>query len=189
MMVRPPDDGPGPPRAQLLGSLMPLIGSLARRHRGHGTAELEDLEQEGALAALRAIDRYDPSLGVPLSTYAHTEIEGAIRRLTRLSRVTRVTRLLESDLPEAPESSAPLEAAEDLAAFERAYHALPPFERLLLSCLYGLEGHEAETEGRIARRLGVDFNAIRAAHRRCRRLLGCAAKESPENPNRLRLIA
>lgn len=66
-------------RAELAERFMPLVRSIARRydHRGE---PLEDLVQVGAIGLLKAIDRFDPERGVPLSGYATPTITGEIRR-------------------------------------------------------------------------------------------------------------
>jgi len=56
-------------RDRLVASMLPLVRRIARRHRGNGCT-LADLEQEGHLGLLAAIDRFDPDRGVRLATYA-----------------------------------------------------------------------------------------------------------------------
>ena len=56
-------------RDRLVVSMLPLVRRIARRHRGNGCT-LADLEQEGQLGLLAAIDRFDPERGVRLATYA-----------------------------------------------------------------------------------------------------------------------
>ena len=56
-------------RDRLVASMLPLVRRIARRHRGNGCT-VADLEQEGHLGLLAAIDRFDPDRGVRLATYA-----------------------------------------------------------------------------------------------------------------------
>jgi RNA polymerase sigma factor (sigma-70 family) len=56
-------------RERLIGRLLPLVSSLARRFRAEGLDQT-DLIQEGIVGLLRALDRYDPERGVPFAAYA-----------------------------------------------------------------------------------------------------------------------
>jgi RNA polymerase sigma-B factor len=60
----------------------PLVRSIARRYAGRGMAH-DDLLQTGYLGLIQAVDRYDPSRGVPLRAYAARTIEGEIMHLFR----------------------------------------------------------------------------------------------------------
>jgi RNA polymerase primary sigma factor len=56
-------------REQLIDRLLPLVSSLARRFRTEGLDQT-DLIQEGIVGLLRALERYDPTRGVPFAAYA-----------------------------------------------------------------------------------------------------------------------
>jgi RNA polymerase sigma factor (sigma-70 family) len=56
-------------REQLIGRLLPLVSSLARRFRTEGLDQT-DLIQEGIVGLLRALNRYDAHRGVPFAAYA-----------------------------------------------------------------------------------------------------------------------
>jgi RNA polymerase sigma-B factor len=75
--------GAGDPHARelLVERLMPMVQRLARSYPGH--EHTEDLVQVAALGLAKAIDRYDPSRGVPLRGYAVPTIMGEIRRYRR----------------------------------------------------------------------------------------------------------
>ena len=66
-------------RDLLVEELMPLVRALARRYAGRGE-QLDDLIQVGAIGLIKAIDRFDPSRGVELTTYAIPTIVGEIKR-------------------------------------------------------------------------------------------------------------
>jgi RNA polymerase sigma-B factor len=69
-------------REQLVMRHTGLVRSIARRYSGRGLAQ-EDIEQTGYVGLIQAVDRYDPSRGVPLRAYAARTIEGEIMHLFR----------------------------------------------------------------------------------------------------------
>jgi len=73
----------GPRRAavrdQLVTMHLPLVQHLARRYRERGEP-LEDLVQVGTIGLIKAVDRFDPSRGTELSTFATPTILGEIKR-------------------------------------------------------------------------------------------------------------
>ncbi|MGH2922221.1 MAG: SigB/SigF/SigG family RNA polymerase sigma factor [Gaiellaceae bacterium] len=66
-------------REQLIEQYMSLVRSLARRYSYRGE-QLDDLVQIGAIGLIKAIDRFDVSRGVELTTYATPNIIGEIKR-------------------------------------------------------------------------------------------------------------
>src|SRR5436853_4059009 len=66
-------------REALVERHLPLVRSLARRYAGRGEA-LEDIEQVGAIGLIKAIDRYELSRDVALTTYATPNVVGEIKR-------------------------------------------------------------------------------------------------------------
>jgi len=102
---------------------MRLVASIARRYRGLGLPA-EDVEQEGVVGLLEAIDRYDPSNGASFPTYAYWRIRQAIcHALTDRGRLLRVPKevverrrlIARSPLAEATGLS-PAQVAEALLA-------------------------------------------------------------------------
>jgi RNA polymerase nonessential primary-like sigma factor len=67
-----------------------LVISIASRYSGHGLS-LAELSQEGVLGLIRAIDKFDTSKGVRLSTYASYWIRQSVSRAVAVQ--TRVIRL------------------------------------------------------------------------------------------------
>lgn len=67
-------------RERLILEHMPQVRLIARRihDRLPETVSLEDLVSTGVVGLISAIDRYDPSHGVKLKTYAEYKIRGAI---------------------------------------------------------------------------------------------------------------
>ena len=66
-------------REALVERHLPLVRSLARRYAGRGES-LEDIEQVGAIGLIKAIDRYELSREVALTTYATPNVVGEIKR-------------------------------------------------------------------------------------------------------------
>ena len=66
-------------REELVQRHLPLVRSLARRYAGRGES-LEDIEQVGAIGLIKAIDRYELSRDVALTTYATPNVVGEIKR-------------------------------------------------------------------------------------------------------------
>jgi len=73
------EDGDPGAREVLVQRHLPLVRSLARRYAGRGES-LEDIEQVGAIGLLKAIDRYEMSREVALTTYATPNVVGEIKR-------------------------------------------------------------------------------------------------------------
>jgi RNA polymerase sigma factor (sigma-70 family) len=67
-------------REQAILSLAPIAHCIALHYckRLPRTVGLEDIEQEAMTGAIGAVDKFDPSLGVPLGAYAQRRIRGAI---------------------------------------------------------------------------------------------------------------
>jgi RNA polymerase primary sigma factor len=65
-------------RERLLVTQLGVIRSLAWRYRDLGLP-FDDLVQEGALAFVEAIDRYDPSRGAEFDAYARFRVRRALR--------------------------------------------------------------------------------------------------------------
>ena len=77
-------------RRTLIQSNGRLVISIASKYTGHGLT-LAELSQEGVLGLIRAIDKFDTSKGVRLSTYASYWIRQSVSRAVAVQ--TRVIRL------------------------------------------------------------------------------------------------
>ena len=87
---RPHKRGDRRSREQLVTSHLGLVRSVASRYRDLGLP-FDDLVQEGSLGLLEAIDRHDPSRGMPFDGYARFRIRRAIRNaLTDQARLIRL---------------------------------------------------------------------------------------------------
>ena len=66
-------------RNELVDSYAPLAEYFANRYRREGV-DHEDIRQVAKLALVRAVDRFDPSIGVAFSTFAGRTIDGELKR-------------------------------------------------------------------------------------------------------------
>ena len=68
-------------RAQLVEAFLPAIAAVTRVYRGRGQIERAELMQEGVVGLLRALERYDPSRGVPFWGYAAWWVRQAMQQV------------------------------------------------------------------------------------------------------------
>lgn len=66
-------------RDRLVAAHLPLAAHLARRFANRGEP-VEDLEQVAALALVKAVERFDPSRGLPFAAFAGPTIVGELKR-------------------------------------------------------------------------------------------------------------
>ena len=78
-------------RQELIDGNLRLVLSIVQRFSGRGE-NLDDLFQVGCIGLIKAIDRFDCTAGVQLSTYAVPMIIGEIRRYLRDNNAIRVSR-------------------------------------------------------------------------------------------------
>jgi RNA polymerase sigma factor (sigma-70 family) len=71
----------GRERDRLVDTFMPLIGSVARDYRGAPGIDRAELLQEGVVGLLRALERYDATLGTPFWAYASWWVRQAMQQL------------------------------------------------------------------------------------------------------------
>ena len=74
-------------REELVEAFLPLIAGVARVYRGSPTITRLELMQEGVVGLLRALERYDPTLGVPFWGYAAWWVRQAMQQL--IAELTR----------------------------------------------------------------------------------------------------
>ncbi len=78
-LARRAQEGDERARTTLIESHLRLVASVARRYLRPGLV-LGDLIQEGTIGLIRAVDKFDPTRGVRLSTYAVWWIRQSIER-------------------------------------------------------------------------------------------------------------
>ena len=128
-------------RDALVDSFVPLIGSMARRYRNSQGVDRNELMQEGVVGLLRALRRYDSSIG-PFWPYASWWVRQAMQRLVaeltrpvvlsdralrQLARIkdahrehVQVERMEPSSTELAARTGLTLRQVETLAALDRA---------------------------------------------------------------------
>jgi RNA polymerase sigma factor (sigma-70 family) len=74
-------DGDRDARGQLVEAFLPLVGSVARNYRNSPQITRNELMQEGVVGLLRALERFDPGLGVPFWGYAQWWVRQAMQQL------------------------------------------------------------------------------------------------------------
>lgn len=79
----PPDASDRPIPAEQVCRYMPMVTRLARRYHHRSGVELDDLIQVGAMGLIRAIRRFDPTMGHLFEAYASAIISGEIRHYLR----------------------------------------------------------------------------------------------------------
>ncbi|HXW77159.1 MAG TPA: sigma-70 family RNA polymerase sigma factor, partial [Candidatus Eremiobacteraceae bacterium] len=83
---------------------IPLVKQIAQSFV-RAVGQRDDLEQVGSLGLIKAVERFDPGLGVPFEAYARTIISGEIshylRDLAPVMRVPRWYRTLNRQMHEA----------------------------------------------------------------------------------------
>lgn len=78
-------------RKALAENHLPLVAAMVRRFPGYGR-EREELYQQGCVGLMKALARYDASLGTAFSTYAAAMILGEMRMLSRLDMPVHIPR-------------------------------------------------------------------------------------------------
>lgn len=83
-------------REVLIEKNLGLVHHIVRRFAGRGY-EMEDLFQIGTIGLMKAIDKFDLTLGLKFSTYAVPMITGEIRRFLRDDGPVKVSRTIKEN--------------------------------------------------------------------------------------------
>ncbi len=96
VLIAKSQDGDKKARELLIEKNLGLVHHIVRRFAGRGY-ELEDLFQIGVIGLIKAIDKFDLSLGLKFSTYAVPMITGEIKRFLRDDGPLKVSRTLKEN--------------------------------------------------------------------------------------------
>lgn len=80
-------------RNEIIESNLGLVHSCCKKFKGKGI-EYDDLYMAGCVGLIKAVDKFDPTLGYQLSTYAVPVILGEIKKLFREGGTVKVSRSL-----------------------------------------------------------------------------------------------
>jgi RNA polymerase sporulation-specific sigma factor len=95
-LVKAAHEGDMQARNTLVEENLGLVWSIVKRFYGRGY-EPEDLFQVGSVGLIKAIDKFDISLGLQFSTYAVPVITGEIKRFLRDDGMVKVSRSLKEN--------------------------------------------------------------------------------------------
>jgi len=108
-------------KESIVKEYLPLISRLAREIKSNlpHNVELDDLIQEGTIALLQAIDKYDPRYGATFKTYVYTRIKGAM--IDYLRKLDYLPKNVRQDIKRLD---------NQIADFYSRYQRLPTYEEL-----------------------------------------------------------
>lgn len=95
-LIKQAHEGDKEARELLVMENVGLIWSIIKRFSGRGY-DMEDLYQIGCIGLIKAIDKFDESFDVKLSTYAVPMITGEIRRFMRDDGMIKVSRKIKEN--------------------------------------------------------------------------------------------
>ena len=174
LLARYQRDGDAAAREELVRRMMPLVRRVATSYgaRGHG----DDLEQVAALGLFKAIERYDPSFGVPLRTYAIPTMFGEVRRYLRdhawavrvprplQERVLEATKAIERLSARYGRSPTPDQVAAEMGCdLESALEALQAGSAYTAASLDAPGGAPDDGERTLSETLGADDERLERA--------------------------
>lgn len=161
-------------REELIVAYRPLVFWIARKLRVAPSLR-QDVVQEGMLALIRAVDRFDPGREFKFSTYACHRIRGQM-----INMLERSERRAPIPVPDEWLQAAPEEPQdEDWLAVEESISRLQGKEAEVVSAIF-FEG-KAPQDIAAEQRLDVShvYRLRRAAIARIRGWLGLAAEVAP----------
>lgn len=152
-------------REELMRRMAPLVRRVATAYNAHGHED--DLHQVAWLGLTKAVDRYDPTYGVPLRTYAIPTMYGEVRRYLRdhswamrvprplQERVLTVTKTVDRLAARDGRSPTPQTIADELNLdLEDVLEALQAGTAYTATSLDAPTGRQDDTERTIADTIG-----------------------------------
>lgn len=96
VLIAKSQEGDKEAREVLIEKNLGLVHHIVRRFAGRGY-EMEDLFQIGTIGLMKAIDKFDLTLGLKFSTYAVPMITGEIKRFLRDDGLVKVSRTIKEN--------------------------------------------------------------------------------------------
>ena len=90
-LLRAVKNGDEEARQKMINGNLRLVLSVVQKFSGRGE-NLDDLFQVGCIGLIKAVDNFNPDLGLKFSTYGQPMIIGEIRRFLRDNNALRVSR-------------------------------------------------------------------------------------------------
>lgn len=159
-------------RDSLIVSYRPLVFWLAKKFHVHPSS-YQDLIQEGMLALIRAVDKFEPERHLKFTTYAFYRIKGQM--INFLQRSEKKAPLPVDDEFLMPEDPFLPETFETMLALSEELRRLPAKEGEVLQAIL-MDGREARE---VAQERGIDISHVyrlkRSALAKLRKWLGAEA--------------
>ncbi|HPE66994.1 MAG TPA: sigma-70 family RNA polymerase sigma factor [Synergistales bacterium] len=159
-------------RDSLIVSYRPLVFWLAKKFHVHPSS-YQDLIQEGMLALIRAVDKFEPERHLKFTTYAFYRIKGQM--INFLQRSEKKAPLPVDDEFLMPEDPFLPETFETMLALSEELRRLPAKEGEVLQAIL-MDGREARE---VAQERGIDISHVyrlkRNALAKLRKWLGAEA--------------
>jgi len=140
-------------RDEIIVAYRPLVFWLARKFRVRPSS-YQDLIQEGMLALIRAVDKFEPERHLRFTTYAFYRIKGQMANFLQRSELKAPIPVDEEYL--MPEDSFAPDSFETLIAVSEEMHRLPAKEEEIVQALL-VEGQDAKD---VARKKGIDISHV-----------------------------
>jgi len=140
-------------REKLIVAYRPLVFWLAKRFHVRPSS-YQDLIQEGMLALIRAVDKFEPDRHLKFTTYAFYRIRGQMVNFLQRSEMKAPIPVEDEYL--MPEDSFTPDAFETLIAVSEEMEHLPAREVEILTALL-VEGRNAKE---VAKKRGIDVSHV-----------------------------
>ncbi|MBL3540398.1 sigma-70 family RNA polymerase sigma factor [Aminivibrio sp.] len=140
-------------RDEIIIAYRPLVFWLARKFRVRPSS-YQDLIQEGMVALIRAVDKFEPERHLRFTTYAFYRIKGQMVNFLQRSELKAPIPVDDDYL--MPEDSFAPDSFETLIAVSEEMHRLPAREEDVVQALL-VEGRDAKD---VARKRGIDISHV-----------------------------
>ncbi len=199
--VKKLQDGDKQARETLINHNLRLVAHIVKKYSN--SLEADDLISVGTIGLIKAVDSYDESKGVLLSTYASRCIENEILMLIRANKKHKDIISLNSMLSPKTDSDEmelsnliPAETEEDvfhqveigclMQDIERTMQKyLSPMEQEILKYRYGICGYEVKTQKEVAEIFNISRSYISRIESKIIKILQSKLTNNNENDNEI----